>query len=304
MPVGYALVRKPLLAHFVLLLVATAVPLPYGPREEMMELVTTAASLLAIAEVVKAAAVSVTVTVERATVTVTAPQAAVSEALPEPLPEPLPDPLPEPLPDPLPDPEPAKPVVTALFSEATLVEADMTVMYLVEVDVPEIVVVPPFSDPEDPDSPFAPVSPAEAADEDLVTYWVKYSVEVEVWEMVVVITVVDEPLPRVYVRTVSLPVPTGERVEVGAGVLEAEELPPSAAALDVGVTLAIDSDPVPTAAADEAALERAADLADSVAVTGQTVVVRAIVSVTVDIDRAGQSVTVAAQLVMVRMEVV
>jgi hypothetical protein len=71
-----------------------------------------------------------------------------------------------------------------------------------------------------------------------------------------------------------------------------------------------DPDPVVAGAvgAPEANEERIAELADAACSTGQTVVVRAMVSVTTtpaDAEfLAGQSVTVAAQLVMVWIEVV
>lgn len=130
--------------------------------------------------------------------------------------------------------------------------------------------------------------------------------------IVVVITVADEPLPSVYVRvelvTVPAPVPVAWEppavvTPVPRGTETLLDAGPDEAGAYVGVAIAVLEDAV---AAKE---ERTADLADSVAVTGQIVVVRAIVSVTIislvaSADLAGQFVIDAAQLVIVRMEVV
>jgi len=109
-----------------------------------------------------------------------------------------------------------------------------------------------------------PVSMPEAAG--AVLYEVMYSTAVEVWWMVVVITVAEDPTPWVYVRVVS---PDG-----------------TATAVVTGMRAAL------------VAAETREEEIDSAAVTGHTVVVRAMVAVTttppVD-DRAGQLVTVEAQ---------
>jgi len=280
-PVGLDLVRKPELAHLVL---EVAVPLPYGPLvlEEIKELVM--AALYPASELVMAVAaafgVAVTVTVERATVTVTGAQ----------LPPPLPAPPVAPTPDAPAAPEPAAPVGTGT-----------TVTYLVDVKVPEMVVV----DEPDREAPPAPeLGP--------VAYSVWYAVAVEVRWIVVVTTVADEPLPSVYVRvelvTVPAPVPVAwEPPAVVTPVPRGTETPLDAGLDEAGpyVGVAIGALEYVVAAKEE----RTADLADSVAVTGQIVVVRAIVSVTTitpvaPADLAGQFVIDAAQLVIVRMEVV
>jgi len=97
------------------------------------------------------------------------------------------------------------------------------------------------------------------------------------------------PVPRVYVKTVSL-VGDPDGASDGAGPLFPVERAPT-------------GDVSPPAADFVAENEEcAAELADAASATGQTVVVRATVSVTTDADareRAGQSVTVGAQLYVV-----
>ena len=105
-------------------------------------------------------------------------------------------------------------------------------------------------------------------------------------------TVVELPEPRVYVRT------TDSDPPAVAGTPPLPDAPVPRGTVGAGVTLA-PSEADALAAYDEAM----AELADSAAVTGQTVVVIAIVSVTTtpaeEEFRAGQLVTVGAQLVMV-----
>lgn len=128
--------------------------------------------------------------------------------------------------------------------------------------------------------------------------------------MVVVITVVDEPVPMVYVRVVSdvtadgepapgapdpgAPLPPVVRGIIDALVTVAPELS-DAVALAVGTTM----DPEPETMAEEMIEELTAEAW----ATGQTVVVKATISVTTTPAeawlRAGQLVTVGAQLVMV-----
>jgi len=197
-------------------------------------------------------AVSVTVTVDKATVTVTGVQPSA--------------------------PLPPAPVAAASRPPAAE-EAATTVIYLVEVLVPVRVVVDSVSTlPSFAVTPaFSPVSPGRVA----------YTVAVLVCLIVVVTTVVEVPVPSVYVRTTDS---SPDDAPVGAGPL----LPvPRGTAGDV----------TPPAAMFVAVAEYeawAAELADSACSTGQTVVVMAMTSVTTAGDvLAGQSVMLAAQLVMV-----
>lgn len=150
-------------------------------------------------------AVSVTVTVDKAVVTVTVTGTQ------------------------LPDPEaPAAPTAPAAPEEA-----GTTVIYFVEVLVPVIVVVGPVSlaetSPSTPVTPAAPDSPGRVA----------YTVAVEVCLMVVVTTVVEDPEPSVYVRTTDSdpdPVcsaPDDPLLAVGAAVI-----PVPRGTVDAGVEMA------------------------------------------------------------------
>lgn len=130
--------------------------------------------------------------------------------------------------------------------------------------VPVIVVVPSVLEATSPSFPVTPAAPDSPGS-------VAYTVAVEVCLMVVVTTVVDDPDPRVYVRTTDSP---------------DDPLPPVGAAVTPVPrgTVAAGVETAPPAVVDARAVAvyeaRAAELADSASATGHTVVVRAMVSVT------------------------
>jgi len=214
------------------------------------------------------------VSVERATVTVTGvqPPAAPLEGRLEP------EPAPEPPPPPAPTlaavlavaagadaPIPPTPVLVMLAVSVT----GRTVMILVDVDVDVLVVVgwAELCPAPTPPAPPAPIV-ALGAPDDFVMYMVMVSVEV--CFNVVVTTMVDDPVPSVYVRVVSpvLEPPTAP---------DAPALPTPVPVRVAATFVAVGEKAVPVLTA--AAEAREEDM-DSAAVTGQIVVVTAIVSVT------------------------